>query len=211
LDNYDSFTWNLAQYLGELGAEVDVVLNDRISADAGVRGRYDAVVISPGPGRPDEAGISVDLVRRTAGRVPLLGVCLGHQAIARAYGGRIVPAPTLVHGKISPVFHDGRRIFDGMPQPFKATRYHSLTVDRGSLPRQLEVSAGTAGGVIMGLRHVELEVEGVQFHPESILTAHGKRLLGNFLDRASVFRARARSSSRSSRPAVRSPVASPSA
>jgi anthranilate synthase/aminodeoxychorismate synthase-like glutamine amidotransferase len=184
LDNYDSFTWNLAQYLAELGAEVDVVLNDHASAEAVVRERYDAVVISPGPGRPDEAGISVDLVLRSAGRIPLLGVCLGHQAIARAYGGRIVAAPTLMHGKTSAVLHDGRTIFKRLPDPFEAARYHSLTVDPDSLPAELEVSARSSDGVIMGLRHVGLAVEGVQFHPESILTPHGKAILGNFLMRA---------------------------
>jgi anthranilate synthase component 2 len=190
------------------------VLNDRISADAVVRERYDAVVISPGPGRPAEAGISIDLVQRAAGRIPLLGVCLGHQAIACAYGGRIVSAPTLMHGKTSPVLHDGRTLFAGLPDPFEATRYHSLTVDPDSLPRELKVSARTADGVIMGLRHVELPVEGVQFHPESILTRHGKDLLGNFLMRAETLsgrmhRARGRTRRATGRTATRCGCRSP--
>jgi anthranilate synthase/aminodeoxychorismate synthase-like glutamine amidotransferase len=180
LDNYDSFTWNLAQYLSEVGAEVEVVLNDRTTPEQVSAGEYDAVVISPGPGRPERAGISNALVRRLAGELPLLGVCLGHQAIVQAYGGRIVGAPTLMHGKTSPVRHDGRTIFEGLPDPFHATRYHSLVADR-RVPAELEISAWTEDGVVMGVRHRRLPLEGVQFHPESILTSEGKRLLANFL------------------------------
>jgi len=190
LDNYDSFTWNLAQYLGELGAEVDVVRNDRTSpADIEAAG-FDAVVISPGPGRPEKAGISIDVVTKLADKLPILGVCLGHQAMACAYGGEIAPAPTLMHGKTSPIVHDGRTLYDGLPSPFEATRYHSLAVEEGTLPEVLEVSARTPEGVIMGLRHRELPIEGVQFHPESILTVEGKRLLSNFLSGAQSWRRR---------------------
>ena len=190
LDNYDSFTWNLAQYLGELGAEVDVVRNDRTSpADIEAAG-FDAVVISPGPGRPEKAGISIDVVTKLADKLPILGVCLGHQAMACAYGGEIAPAPTLMHGKTSPIVHDGRTLYDGLPSPFDATRYHSLAVEEGTLPEVLEVSARTPEGVIMGLRHRELPIEGVQFHPESILTVEGKRLLSNFLSGAQSWRRR---------------------
>lgn len=181
LDNYDSFTWNLAQYLEELGATVEVIRNDAMTAADVEASGFDAVVISPGPGRPEDAGITVELVRRLAGKVPLLGVCLGHQGIACAYGGRIVQAPTLMHGKTSPILHDGKTIFEGLPVPFEATRYHSLVVDEGSLPGEIEVSARTPDGVIMALRHRRVLLEGVQFHPESVLTLEGKRLLSNFL------------------------------
>lgn len=181
LDNYDSFTWNLAQYLGELGASVEVVRNDRIRVDEIRDGGFDVAVISPGPGRPENAGISVDLVRQLGGGLPILGVCLGHQAIAHAHGGRIVSAPTLMHGKTSPILHDGRTIFAGLPLPFEATRYHSLVVDEASLPEEFHVSARAPEGVIMGIRHRRLPLEGVQFHPESVMTAEGKKLLGNFL------------------------------
>jgi anthranilate synthase/aminodeoxychorismate synthase-like glutamine amidotransferase len=186
LDNYDSFTYNLYQYLGELGADVRVVRNDETTAGEVVASGPEAVVISPGPGTPDQAGISLDLIRRCAGRVPLLGVCLGHQALGQAFGGKVVRAPRLMHGKTSEIEHDGRGVFAGLPRPFTATRYHSLVVDPGSVPECLEVSAWTDGGVVMGLRHRELPLEGVQFHPESILTAAGKDLLRNFLRAANV-------------------------
>src|SRR5713101_6227829 len=183
IDNYDSFTYNLVQYLGELGAEVTVKRNDAIDV-AGVRAlRPNAVVISPGPCTPAEAGISLALLREMAGEVPILGVCLGHQCIGEAFGGKVVRAPRLMHGKTSPVIHDGNTIFAGLPSPFDAMRYHSLIVDPDSLPSALEVSARTAENEIMALRHKELAVEGVQFHPESILTTEGKHLLKNFLDR----------------------------
>ena len=182
IDNYDSFTYNLVQYLGELGAEVTVKRNDAIDV-AGVRAlRPHAVVISPGPCTPAEAGISLKLLREMAGEVPILGVCLGHQCIGEAFGGKVVRAPRLMHGKTSPVIHDGNTIFADLPSPFDAMRYHSLIVDPDSLPSALEVSARTSENEIMGLRHKELAVEGVQFHPESILTTEGKHLLKNFLD-----------------------------
>jgi anthranilate synthase/aminodeoxychorismate synthase-like glutamine amidotransferase len=181
VDNYDSFTYNLYQYLGELGAETRVVRNDAMTAEEALALRPERIVISPGPGTPDQAGISLELIRRAAGRVPLLGVCLGHQALGQAFGGRVVRAPTLMHGKTSPIHHDGRTVFAGLPDPFTATRYHSLIVERESVPDCLEVSAWTVGGVVMGLRHRSLPLEGVQFHPESILTPTGKDLLRNFL------------------------------
>ncbi len=183
IDNYDSFTYNLVQYLGELGAEVTVKRNDAIDV-AGVRAlRPAAVVISPGPCTPAEAGISLKLLREMSGEVPILGVCLGHQCIGEAFGAKVVRAKRLMHGKTSPVIHDGNTIFTGLPSPFDAMRYHSLIVDPASIPSTLEVSARTAENEIMGLRHKELAVEGVQFHPESILTVEGKHLLKNFLDR----------------------------
>lgn len=182
VDNYDSFTWNLYQYLGELGAEVKVVRNDARSAAELLELRPEKIVISPGPCTPAEAGVSVDLVRRAAGRVPILGVCLGHQAIGAAFGARIVRAAVPMHGKTSLIEHDGRTVFRGLPVPFEATRYHSLIVERRSLPDVLEVSARTDGDTIMGLRHQHFPVEGVQFHPESILTTVGKDLLRNFLE-----------------------------
>jgi anthranilate synthase component 2 len=182
VDNYDSFTFNLYQYLGELGAEVKVVRNDELGVEEALALQPERIVISPGPGNPDEAGISVDLIRAAAGRVPLLGVCLGHQSLAQAFGGRIVRAPKLMHGKTSEIHHDGRSIFRGLPAPFTATRYHSLVAERDSLPACLEVSAWTDDGVIMGLRHREATLEGVQFHPESILTRAGMDLLRNFLE-----------------------------
>jgi anthranilate synthase component II len=181
VDNYDSFTYNLYQYLGELGADIRVIRNDEMTAEEALALRPERIVISPGPGTPDQAGISLELIRRAAGRVPLLGVCLGHQALGQAFGGRVVRAPTLMHGKTSPIHHDGRTVFAGLPDPFTATRYHSLIVERDSVPDCLEVSAWTVGGVVMGLRHRSLPLEGVQFHPESILTASGKDLLRNFL------------------------------
>jgi para-aminobenzoate synthetase component II len=183
IDNYDSFTYNLVQYLGELGADVVVRRNDAIDV-SGVRELHPkAVVISPGPCTPQEAGISVRLLKQMAGEVPILGVCLGHQCIAEAFGGKVVRAERLMHGKTSPVIHDRKTIFEGLPEPFDAMRYHSLIVEKASLPAHLEVSARTAENEIMGLRHRELPVEGVQFHPESILTFEGKHLLKNFLDR----------------------------
>jgi len=182
VDNYDSFTYNLYQYLGELGADTRVVRNDEIGVEEALALRPEGIVISPGPGTPDQAGISLELIRRAAGRVPVLGVCLGHQALGQAFGGRVVRAPVLMHGKTSPIHHDGRTVFAGLPDPFTATRYHSLIVDRDSVPDCLEVSAWTVGGIIMGLRHRTFPLEGVQFHPESILTAAGKDLLRNFLE-----------------------------
>jgi anthranilate synthase/aminodeoxychorismate synthase-like glutamine amidotransferase len=181
VDNYDSFTYNLYQYLGELGASTRVLRNDEMTAEEALALRPERIVISPGPGTPDQAGITLELIRRAAGRVPLLGVCLGHQALGQAFGGRVVRAPTLMHGKTSPIHHDGRTVFAGLPDPFTATRYHSLIVDRESVPECLEVSAWTVGGIVMGLRHRTLPLEGVQFHPESILTTAGKDLLRNFL------------------------------
>jgi anthranilate synthase/aminodeoxychorismate synthase-like glutamine amidotransferase len=181
VDNYDSFTYNLYQYLGELGAEVRVMRNDEMTAREALDLRPERIVISPGPGTPDQAGLSLELIRRAAGCVPLLGVCLGHQALGQAFGGRVVRAPTLMHGKTSAIHHDGRTVFAGLPDPFIATRYHSLIVDRASVPDCLEVSAWTSDGIVMGLRHRSMPLEGVQFHPESILTAAGKDLLANFL------------------------------
>jgi anthranilate synthase/aminodeoxychorismate synthase-like glutamine amidotransferase len=181
LDNYDSFTYNLAQYLGELGAQLLVQRNDGITLEEIERLALESIVISPGPGIPQKAGISVPLIRRFAGRIPILGVCLGHQAIGHAFGGRVVRAREIMHGKTSAIRHDGKTLFRGIPQDFSATRYHSLIVERKSLPQELEISAETADGTIMGLRHRELRVEGVQFHPESILTAVGVQLLSNFL------------------------------
>jgi anthranilate synthase/aminodeoxychorismate synthase-like glutamine amidotransferase len=181
VDNYDSFTFNLVQMLRELGAEVDVFLNDAIDV-AGVRARQpDGVLVSPGPCTPNEAGASLTVVGEMGRDVPVLGVCLGHQAIGQAFGGRVVRAERLMHGKTSPIVHDGRTLFEGLPCPFDATRYHSLIVERHSLPPCFEVSAWTAEGEIMGLRHRELPVEGVQFHPESVLTGEGKRLVANWL------------------------------
>ncbi len=182
IDNYDSFTYNLVQYLEELGAEVEVYRNDRITVEGIAARRPAALVISPGPKTPDEAGVTLDAVRDLSGRLPILGVCLGHQAVGQAFGGRIVRAPSLMHGKTSRIEHDGRTIFRGLPNPFEATRYHSLVVDPARVPADLEVSATTDGGVIMGLRHRRHPTEGVQFHPESVLTGEGKRLLKNFLD-----------------------------
>ncbi len=181
IDNYDSFTFNLVQYLGELGAESDVVRNDKISVEEVEKRGADAIVISPGPKTPDVAGISVETVQRYAGVLPILGVCLGHQSIAQAFGGRIVPARTLMHGKTSMVRHSGEGVFAGLPQPFEATRYHSLAVERESLPDVLRVTAETEDGEIMGFEHRDLLVVGVQFHPESILTGSGQGFLANFL------------------------------
>ncbi|MBI3043961.1 MAG: aminodeoxychorismate/anthranilate synthase component II [Betaproteobacteria bacterium] len=182
IDNYDSFTYNLVQYFGELGEEVAVYRNDEITLEGVDRLVPARIVISPGPCTPNEAGISVPLIKAFSGRIPILGVCLGHQAIGQAFGGRIVHARQLMHGKTSAIRHDGRGVFRGLPDGFTATRYHSLVIERASLPACLEVSAWTDDGEIMGVRHKELAVEGVQFHPESILTEHGHRLLKNFLE-----------------------------
>ena len=181
LDNYDSFTYNLYHYLGELGAQVEVWRNDALSADEALALRPEAIVLSPGPCDPDRAGISLELVQKAATVCPMLGVCLGHQAIAQAFGGRIVRAGTVMHGKRSAIEHDGRGLFEGLPSPFVATRYHSLVAEASRLPASLEVTARTDDGVIMGLQHRELPIYGVQFHPESIETEHGHRLLANFL------------------------------
>jgi anthranilate synthase component 2 len=181
IDNYDSFTYNLVQYFGELGEDVRVVRNDEITLEEIAAIGPERIVISPGPCSPNEAGISVPVIRELAGRVPILGVCLGHQAIGAAFGGRVVHAKTLMHGKTSPVHHEGKGVFRGLPDPLVATRYHSLAIERESLPAVLEVTARTDDGEIMGVRHRELPVEGVQFHPESILTQHGHALLRNFL------------------------------
>jgi anthranilate synthase component 2 len=183
IDNYDSFTYNIVQYLGELGARVQVVRNDEVTPDDIAAMQPERLVISPGPCSPDEAGVSLDAITRFAGRLPILGVCLGHQAIGQAFGGRVVHAMTLMHGKVAAIEHTGTGVFRGLPSPFTATRYHSLAVERSSLPSCLEVTAWTADGEIMGLRHREFDVEGVQFHPESILTEHGHDLLRNFLER----------------------------
>jgi anthranilate synthase component 2 len=180
IDNYDSFTYNLAQYLGQLGEKLEVHRNDKVTVEEIAAKKPDRIVISPGPGTPEEAGICIDVIRRFAGKVPLLGVCLGHQAIGYAFGGRVVRAPRLMHGKTSRIHHDSKTIFRRLPQDFVATRYHSLIVERKGLPRELEISAET-DGLIMGLRHRKLRVEGVQFHPESVLTEAGLQMRRNFL------------------------------
>jgi len=181
IDNYDSFTYNIVQYLGEMGCDLRVVRNDALTTDEIAALRPEKILISPGPCSPEQAGVSVDVIRRFAGEIPLLGVCLGHQSIGHAFGGNVVRAGRLMHGKTSPIRHDGRGVFAGLPSPFQAIRYHSLLIDRDTLPDCLEVSAETAEGEIMGVRHRTLPVEGVQFHPESVLTEHGKRLLANFV------------------------------
>ena len=184
IDNYDSFTYNLVQYFGQLGEEVRVFRNDQIDLEGVGAVKPDRLVISPGPCSPTEAGISMAAILHFAGRIPILGVCLGHQAMGAAFGGRVIRAPRLMHGKISLIYHDGRDLFQGVPSPFEATRYHSLIVERETLPACLEVSAQTAVGEIMGMRHREYAIYGVQFHPESILTAEGINLLRNFLKRS---------------------------
>lgn len=181
IDNYDSFTYNLVQYLGELGAEPVVRRNDQTSVEEIERMAPERIVISPGPKTPSEAGICLEVIRRLSGRMPILGVCLGHQAIGQAFGGRVVRAPEIMHGKTSLITHDGKTLFAGLPNPFPATRYHSLIVEQSSLPDCLEISARSPNDLIMGLRHKEMKVEGVQFHPESVLTDAGKQLLANFL------------------------------
>jgi len=182
LDNYDSFTYNLAQYLGELGCELEVHRNDKISVEEIARRKPERIVISPGPCTPREAGISVELIQRLAGEFPILGVCLGHQALGAAFGGKIIRAPKLFHGKTSEILHDGKGVFRGLPKTFTATRYHSLIVERKTLPRELTITAETSDGIIMGVRHRRHKLEGVQFHPESVLTESGKQLLKNFLE-----------------------------
>lgn len=183
LDNYDSFTYNLFQYLSELGADVIVHRNDEIEVDEIRDLAPDKIVISPGPATPAEAGISVPLIRELGVQIPILGVCLGHQAIGAAFGGRVIRAPEPVHGKLSAIRHEGQGVFDGLPSPFEATRYHSLIVERSTLPSSLEITAETSDGLIMGVRHRSLPIEGIQFHPESYTTEHGKQLLKNFLER----------------------------
>lgn len=184
IDNYDSFTYNLAQYLGELRADVEVERNDAIGVDAIAERKPDAIVISPGPCTPNEAGISMDVIRTFAGQIPILGVCLGHQSIGQVFGGRIVRAARVMHGKTSKIFHDEKGLFAGVENPFIATRYHSLVIAPDSLPDVLEITAKTWEDEIMGVRHKQFFVEGVQFHPESIMTSAGKQLLANFLERA---------------------------
>ena len=184
IDNYDSFTYNLVQYLGELGADVHVHRNDAIGIEQIAAWEPSAIVISPGPCTPNEAGISVPLIQRFAGRIPILGVCLGHQAIGQAFGGKIVRAERVMHGKVSPVTHDGRGVFAELPSPFTATRYHSLAIERATMPACLAITATADDGEVMGVRHREWPVEGVQFHPEAILTEHGHALLRNFLESA---------------------------
>jgi len=183
IDNYDSFTYNLVQYFGELGYEPAVFRNDKVTCAELERMRPAAIVISPGPCTPLEAGVSNDVIRHFAGKVPILGVCLGHQCIGHVFGGRVVRAGRLMHGKTSPVYHKGTQLYEGVPSPFTATRYHSLIIERESLPPCLEITAETEEGEIMGVRHREYDVEGVQFHPESILTGEGIKLLGNFVKR----------------------------
>ena len=187
IDNYDSFTFNLVHFLGELGAEVEVRRNDKVTSRAVVDADPDAIVLSPGPCTPKEAGICLELIALAAPKIPILGVCLGHQAIGDAFGGNVVRAPTQVHGKLSEIRHNGTGVFRGINAPFKATRYHSLMVERGSLPRDLTVTADTDDGVIMGLAHAKLPVHGVQFHPESIASEHGHLMLKNFLDIAAAW------------------------
>ena len=182
IDNYDSFTWNLVQEMGELGATLEVRRNDALSVDDVIALRPDGVVLSPGPGRPEDAGITCALITALAGQIPVLGVCLGHQAIGAVYGARIVRAPSIMHGKVSPVEHKGVGVFAGLPSPLTATRYHSLVIDPASMPDELEVTAWT-DDVIMGVRHRTFDVEGVQFHPESVLTGDGLAMLGNFVRR----------------------------
>jgi anthranilate synthase component 2 len=181
IDNYDSFTYNLRHYLGELGVEVEVRRNDALTADDALAMKPEALVISPGPCTPDRAGICLDLVRKAAGRVPILGVCLGHQAIGQAFGGKVVLAPAPMHGKVSEITHRGIGVLEGIPNPFRATRYHSLTVARESFPNSLTITAESGDGVIQGFEHREFPVYGVQFHPESIASEHGHHLLGNFI------------------------------
>ena len=183
IDNYDSFTYNLVQYLGELGEDVKVIRNDELTVDEIGRLGAERIVLSPGPCTPNEAGVSLDVIRRFAGRTPILGVCLGHQAIGQAFGGKVVHAKQVMHGKVSRIHHQGRGVFSGLPSPYEATRYHSLAIERASCPKELEVTAWTEDGEIMGVRHTSLDVEGVQFHPESILTEHGHALLKNFISR----------------------------
>jgi anthranilate synthase component 2 len=187
IDNYDSFTWNLYHFLGDLGADTDVIRNDAITADEAIAMKPEAIVLSPGPCTPNEAGICLELVEKAAGVIPLMGVCLGHQAIGQAFGGKVVRAQQLMHGKLSDVTTTGKGLFEGLPETFRATRYHSLVVERGSLPDCLEVTAST-GDIVMGLQHKELNVHGVQFHPESIASEHGHAILRNFLKLADAYK-----------------------
>ncbi|MGQ0504323.1 MAG: anthranilate synthase component II [Myxococcaceae bacterium] len=181
IDNYDSFTYNLVQYLGELGAELQVQRNDALTVAQVAALKPERIVLSPGPCTPNEAGICLDVIRQLGASVPILGVCLGHQAIGQAFGGKVIRGPKPMHGKVSPVQHSGTGVFQGLPSPLRATRYHSLVVERASLPAELEITAQTEDGEIMGLRHRRWPLEGVQFHPESVLTEHGKQMLKNFL------------------------------
>ena len=184
IDNYDSFTYNLVQYLGELGAEVEVVRNDEAGVETLLGRQADGLVISPGPGTPDDAGVSMAAIEAfAAAGIPVFGVCLGHQSIGQVYGGKVIRAKSIMHGKVSTVAHDGKGVFEGLPQDFEATRYHSLVIEEATIPDTLEITARTGDGEIMGVRHRTLPIEGVQFHPESIMTGEGKRLLGNFLAR----------------------------
>jgi anthranilate synthase/aminodeoxychorismate synthase-like glutamine amidotransferase len=183
IDNYDSFTYNLVQYLGELGAEIEVVRNDEITPEEILKKNPDQILISPGPCSPKEAGVSVEVIKQLAGKIPILGVCLGHQSIGYAFGGEIVRAKQLMHGKTSQITHDGKGVFKGLPNPFRATRYHSLVINKEKVPECLEVTATSEDGEIMGVRHKTLPIEGVQFHPESILTESGKELLKNFIEK----------------------------
>lgn len=189
IDNYDSYTFNLFQYLGELGAQVEVFRNDAITVEQVRAKKPDGIVLSPGPCTPKEAGITVPVIEQLAGEIPLLGVCLGHQAIGHAFGGKVIRNDRIVHGKSSPVFHRGEGVFRGLPSPFNAGRYHSLVIEKRSLPSELEVTGWTEEDEIMAVRHRSLDVEGVQFHPESILTEHGKALLGNWVNRLTTRRA----------------------
>ncbi|MBF0108280.1 MAG: aminodeoxychorismate/anthranilate synthase component II [Magnetococcales bacterium] len=193
IDNYDSFTYNLVQYFGELGSEVLVKRNDEITVEDVIRLAPSHIVISPGPGNPDQAGITLELIRRLSGMIPILGVCLGHQAMGQVFGGRVVRAPTLMHGKTSRIYHEATDLFLNLPSPFNATRYHSLIVEKTTFPECLDITAWTDDGLIMGLRHKTMPVHGVQFHPESILTEHGHALLKNFLDTSQGFEGRPRS------------------
>jgi anthranilate synthase component II len=203
IDNYDSFTFNLVHYLGELGAEVEVRRNDKVTSSAVIDADPDAIVLSPGPCTPKEAGICLELIVQAAPTIPILGVCLGHQAIGDAFGGKVVRAPTQVHGKLSEIRHNGTGVFRGINAPFKATRYHSLMVERGSLPGELTVTADTDDGVVMGLAHTKLPIHGVQFHPESIASEHGHLMLKNFLDIAAAWNASSGRRQASSRTAQR--------
>jgi anthranilate synthase component 2 len=187
IDNYDSFTWNLVHYFGQLGAVPEVVRNDKLTAEEALERRPEAIVLSPGPCTPNEAGICLDVIEKAAGTVPILGVCLGHQAIGQAYGGEVVRAPSLMHGKVSTILHEGDGVFHGINGPFEATRYHSLTIAPDSMPDELVETARSEDGVIMGVRHRKHPVHGVQFHPESIASEHGHRILGNFLELARRF------------------------
>jgi len=186
IDNYDSFTYNLVQYIGELGVEVKVARNDELTIDVIEQLAPQVIVVSPGPCTPNEAGISLEVITHFAGKIPIFGVCLGHQSIGQAFGGKVIRAERLMHGKTSPVFHDGKGVNANMPNPFQATRYHSLLVEKESLPDCLEVTSWTEEGEIMGLRHKEFAVEGVQYHPESIMTEEGKRIIANFIEKYSL-------------------------